>query len=207
MLDGLRWVWRQRHIRVMALCAVVLNLFFSAFYIVVIVLAQARGIPSGQIGIMAAMLGVGGVLGALLAPYLHRVMSPFVSIAAVFWVLAVLTPIAAFVHNGYIMGALFFAMALLPPTANTTITTQQLLITPDELRGRLSGVLGLIVGVAGAVGPVLGGVLMQLVPGGPAVLVCAAGIAVITVLVTASPTLRRFPRLRVPEAEEAPAAL
>jgi MFS family permease len=104
------------------------------------------------------------------------------------------------------MGALFFAMALLPPTANTTITTQQLLITPDELRGRLGGVLGLIVGVAGAVGPVLGGVLMQLVPGGPAVLVCAAGIAVITVLVTASPTLRRFPRLRVAEAEEAPAA-
>jgi predicted MFS family arabinose efflux permease len=207
MLDGLRWVWRQRQIRVTALCAVVLNLFFSAFYIVVIVLAQARGIPSGQIGIMAAMLGVGGVLGALLAPYLHRVMSPFVSIAAVFWVLAVLTPIAAFVHNGYIMGALFFAMALLPPTANTTITTQQLLITPDELRGRLGGVLGLIIGVAGAVGPVLGGVLMQLVPGGPAVLVCAAGIAVITVLVTASPTLRRFPRLRVAEAEEAPAAL
>ena len=44
----------------------------------------------------------------------------------------------------YLMGALFFAMALLPPTANTTISSRQLLITPDHLRGRLSGVIGLI---------------------------------------------------------------
>ncbi len=194
MLNGLRWVWRQRLIRVTALCAVVLNLFFSAFYIVVIVLAHRRGIATGEIGVMAAMLGAGGVLGALLAPYLHKKISPFVSIASVFWVLTLLTPVAVFVRSGYLMGALFFAMALLPPTANTTITTRQLLITPDHLRGRLSGVIGLIIGGAAAVGPVLGGVLMQLVSGSQAVLVCTAGIAAITALVTASPTLRRFPR-------------
>ncbi|MDQ4104785.1 MAG: MFS transporter, partial [Actinomycetota bacterium] len=64
---GLRWVWGDRHIRVTALCAVVLNLVFSAFYLIVIVLAAARGVPSGQIGIMAAMLGVGGLLGAVIA--------------------------------------------------------------------------------------------------------------------------------------------
>jgi uncharacterized protein YbdZ (MbtH family)/MFS family permease len=194
MLDGLRWVWRQRLIRVTALCAVVLNLFFSAFYIIVIVLARRRGIPSGEIGVMAAMLGAGGLTGALLAPYLHNKMSPFVSIASVFWVLTVLTPVAIFVHSGYLMGALFFGIALLPPTANTTIQTRQLLITPDHLRGRLSGVLGLIIGVAAAVGPMLGGVLIQLLPSTQAVLACTAGIAAITALVTASPTLRHFPR-------------
>jgi predicted MFS family arabinose efflux permease len=193
MLDGLRWVWRQRLIRVTALCAVVLNLFFSAFYIIVIVLAHRRGIPPGQIGVMAAMLGVGGVLGALLAPYLHSKVSPFFSIASVFWVLTVLTPVAIFIRNGYLMGALFFAMALLPPTANTTITSRQLLITPDHLRGRLSGVVGLIVGVAGAVGPVLGGVLTELVSGSEAVLICAAGMAAITAVVTVNPVLRRRP--------------
>jgi MFS family permease len=202
MIEGLRWVWQRRHIRVTAFCAVVLNLFFSAFYLVVIVLSGRRGIPAGQIGVMAAMLGVGGVLGSLLAPYLHRVLSPYLSIVAVFWVLALLTPLAAVVHHGYLMGALFFAMALLPPTANTTIMTQQLLMTPDELRGRLSGVLSLIVGVASAVGPVLGGVLMQVFSGSQAVLLCAAGIAGITVLVTASPTLRRFPRHQVTEVEQ-----
>src|SRR2546421_1322729 len=76
MLDGLRWVWGHRHVRVTSLCAIVLNLFFSAFYLVVIILAQRRGIPSAQIRVMAAMLGGGGILRALAAPHLHRLIHP-----------------------------------------------------------------------------------------------------------------------------------
>jgi MFS family permease len=205
MLDGLRWVWGHRHVRVTALCAIVLNLFFSAFYLIVIILAERRGIPSAQIGVMAAMLGVGGIVGALAAPYLQRLISPYLSIAAVFWVLTALTPLAVFAHNGYMMGMLFFGMALLPPTANTTIMTQQLLLTPDELRGRLGGVIGLATGVAAALGPVLGGALMALLSGTRAVLLCAAGMAMVTALVTVSPTLRNFPRTETTE-EPAPPA-
>jgi uncharacterized protein YbdZ (MbtH family) len=192
-------VWQQRHIRVTALCAVVLNLFFSAFYLIVIVLAERRGIPSGQIGVMAAMLGVGGIIGALAAPYLTRLMSPYLSVVAVFWVLTILTPLAVFAHNGYVMGALFLAMALLPPTANTTIMTQQLLLTPDELRGRLGGAIGLATGVAATIGPVLGGVLMTFASATQAVLFCAAGMAVVTLLVTPSRSLRSFPRTEATE--------
>jgi MFS family permease len=194
---GLRWVWQHRHIRVTALCAVVLNLFFSAFYLVVIVLAQARGVPPGEIGVMAAMLGVGGILGALAAPALQRRMRPYALIVGVFWTLTALTPVAALVDSGYLMGALFLAMALLPPAANTAIMTEQLLLTPDAMRGRLSSVIGLITGIAGVLGPVVGGVLTELAPAGTAVLICAAGIAAVTLLVTASATLRRFPRRTV----------
>ena len=200
IMAGLRWAWQHRTIRITTLYAALLNLFFSAFYLVVIVLAQRRGTPAGEIGVMAAMLGAGGVVGALAAPYLQRVLSPYVSIAAVFWVLAVLTPVTALVHGGYLIGAIFAGMALLVPTANTTIVTQQLLSTPDELRGRLSGVLALLTGVAGALGPVLGGLLTAVVSGTTAVLVCAAGIAVVTVSVTASRVLREFPRPGVPVA-------
>lgn len=203
VVAGLRWVWRHPHVRVTALCAVVLNLFFSAFYLVIIVLARARGVPPGEIGVMAAMLGVGGILGALAAPFLQSRLTPYVSIAGVFWALTALTPVAVVINSGYAMGALFLAMALLPPTANTTIMTEQLLLTPDELRGRLSAVIGLITGVAGVVGPVLGGVLTELVPGGTAVLICAAGMAAVTVPVTVSATLRHFPRHQ--PAEAAPA--
>jgi MFS family permease len=198
---GLQRAWAHRHIRVTALCAIVLNLFFSAFYLIIIVLAHARGVPSGQIGIMAAMLGVGGLVGALVASRLSQVVSPYVSIIAVFWVLAALTPVAAFVDSGYLLGLLLAAMALLPPTANTTIITRQLLLTPDELRGRLSSVLAIVTGVAGALGPVLGGLLAAAVSGTLAVLVCAGGIAAVAVVATVSPTLRNFPRHQVIPAE------
>ena len=191
---GLRWVWGDRHIRVTALCAVVLNLFFSAFYLIVIVLAAARGVPSGQIGIMAAMLGVGGLLGAVIAARLSQLLNPYVSIIAVFWALAALTPLAVFLHSGYLLGALFAAMALLPPTANTTIVTRQLLLTPDDLRGRQSSVLAILTGGAAALGPALGGLLASAVSSTVAVLVCAGGIAAAAVVAMLSPTLRSFPR-------------
>jgi MFS family permease len=194
MVEGLRWVWRQRHVRVTVLCAISLNFFFSAYYIVIVVLAQERGISAGEIGVMAAMFGVGGVVGSLLAPYLQRRLSPYLSIAGVFWVLTALTPLAVFIDNGYVMGALFAGMALLPPTANTTIGTYQLLLTPDRLRGRLTSVMGVIGGVSAATGPAFGGVLVEAVSGTDAVLLCAAGIAAVTLVVTVNPTLRSFPR-------------
>lgn len=191
--EGLSWVWRQRPIRVTALCAMTLNLFFTAFYLVVIVRARARGVPAGEIGVMAAMLGAGGVLGSLAAPWLSRRLSPRASIAGVFWILTALMPVATVIGNGYLMGALFLAMALLPPTANTTIISEQLLLTPDSKRGRLSSVIGLLTGVAGAVGPMLGGVVTQLFSDRTAILACAGGIAVVTVFATVSPSLRQFP--------------
>jgi MFS family permease len=207
MLEGLRWVWRERLIRVTTLCAVALNLFFSAFYIIIIVQARHHGVPAGQIGVMAAMLGAGGLAGALLTPYLTEKLSPFLSIAGVFWILTALTPVTIFLHNGYLLGALLFAMALLTPSANTTITARQLLITPDDLRGRLSGALGLMAGGAAAAGPMVGGVLIGLVPGNEAILICAAGMAAITALVTMSPAMRQFPRIGSMEDSEPPAAV
>jgi MFS family permease len=194
ILVGLRWVWANRHIRVTAQCAIVLNLFISAFYLIVIVLAQARGISSGQIGLIAAMLGVGGLVGSVAASGLSQRVSPYASIITVFWGLGALTLAAAFVRSGWLLGLLFAAMALLPPTANTTIITRQLLLTPDDMRGRLSSVLGIATGVAAALGPVLGGLLVAALSGTNAVLVCAGGIAAIALVATLSPTLRSFPR-------------
>ncbi|MBU3864196.1 MFS transporter [Streptomyces sp. 4503] len=193
-LAGLRWVWRERRIRVTVACAVVLNLFFSAFYLVVIVLAESRGVPSGEVGVMAAMLGVGGVVGALVAPVLYRKLGSYGAIVAVFWALAVCAPVTALLDSGYLIGVLFALMALFPPTANTAIMTDQLLRTPDELRGRLTSTLVLACGAAGAAGPALGGSLAQIVPGDRAILLCAAGMAAAAVLATASPTLRTLSR-------------
>jgi MFS family permease len=115
-----------------------------------------------------------------------------------------LTPLAMIVDSGYLMGALFAAMALLAPTANTTINTHQLLLTPDELRGRLTGAMSVATGVAAALGPAFGGLLMEIVPGDRAVLLCTAGIAAVTVLITVNRTLRNYPVKPHPENSESP---
>jgi len=112
----------------------------------------------------------------------------------VFWALTALTPLAIFINNGYLMGTLFGGMAFLVPTASITIDTYQLLLTPDDIRGRVSAVMGVTIGVASVIGPALGGALLEVISGTSTVLLCAAGIGALTLLATVSPTLRRFPR-------------
>jgi MFS family permease len=193
MIEGMRWMWRHRYIRATALCVVSLNLFFAAYYLVIIVSAQQRGVPAGEIGIMAAMFGAGGLLGALAAPRLLRFLTAYRSIVGVCWILTALTPISVLISNGYLMGLLLAAMAFLAPTTNTAIDTYQLLVTPDELRGRLSGVLGMAGGIAAAAGPAMGGALLEVLHGNQVILLCAAGIAILTLSITISPTMRSFP--------------
>lgn len=200
--EGVSWIGGQRLLRTTALCAVGLNFFFQAFYLIVIALSEQRGTPSGQIGLMAAMLGAGGVLGTLAAPRIQRACNPYPSIVGVFWALTALMPMALFIHNGYVMGLLFAAMAFLAPTASTTIFTYQLLLTPDELRGRVTGAITVALGGAAVAGPAVGGAVAQVLPTGTAVLLCAVGTAALTVFATVNPGLRDFPRLETADTNQ-----
>lgn len=193
--EGLRWIWGQPLIRATALCSAGLNLLFQALFVMILVIAQQRGLPSGEIGVMAAMLGVGGLLGSLVAPTLCRVVRPYLSIIGVCWGAALLTPVLVLPESGYVIGAVFAAIAFLAPTANTTVNTYQMLLTPDDRRGRMSGLMNLVAGLSAAVGPALGGVLLELLPGTHAILLCAGAMALLSLAATVSPVLRSFPVL------------
>ncbi|WP_260639564.1 MFS transporter [Streptomyces angustmyceticus] len=204
-LEGLKWVWGHRLIRVTAMCAVAVNFLFQVLYLVIIVVAQQSGVPSAQIGVMAAMFGAGGLLGALAAPRLYARCGPRVSVVLTFWTMAVLAPVTLTTGNGIVMGLVLAGIAFLAPTANTAVSTYQLLTTPDHLRGRLSGVIGLVAGISTALGPVVGGLLMECAGARWAILLSAFGIAVLAVTVTLNPTLRGFGESpALPPAEDGP---
>ncbi|MEV7516689.1 MFS transporter [Streptomyces diastaticus] len=190
--EGLRWVWGHRLIRVTACCAVALNFLFQVVYLVIIMAAQQDDVPSGQIGMMAAMFGVGGLLGALAAPRLYRLLGQRHSVLMVFWAMAVLAPVSLTVTDGPLLGLLLAGMAFFAPTANTAVSTYQLLTTPDRLRGRLSGIIGLVSGVSAALGPLAGGLTMEWAGPRWAIVAAAAGTALVAVVATLSPTLRGF---------------
>jgi len=73
------------------------------------------------------------------------------------------------------------------------------------MRGRPSSVVGLLTGVAAAVGPILGGALTEVFGGHTSVLVCAVGTAIATVFATTSPALRQFPDSHAAQSQEIPA--
>ncbi|WP_018539966.1 MULTISPECIES: MFS transporter [unclassified Streptomyces] len=191
---GFRWVLGQPVIRTTMAWMLVTNLVFSALLIVLLALSGEDRVGPGELGLTMACFGVGGLLGGLFAARLHTAVRPPVILLGFAWTAVAATAVMALVPAGLPQGALLAALAFLAPLANTTVLTHQLTVTPDALRGRMSGVAGFCSGGAGVLGPALGGALTGLAGGGvAAVLLCAGCLLVVALAATLSPTLRRFP--------------
>ncbi len=111
------------------------------------------------------------------------------------WLAAALVGAMALTPPGILLGVLLGVMMFFVPVANTMVLTYQLVTTPDRLRGRMSSILGFCSGGAGALGPLLGGLLADS-GATPGLLACSAVLAAVALAVTASPRLRRFPSVR-----------
>ncbi|MFC0106251.1 MFS transporter [Kibdelosporangium aridum] len=192
LIAGLRWIARHPSLRVISLCAVGLNMAFGATLLAFIMFSRQRGISEAQIGLVVAMLGGGALLGALLASRLHGVVRPYVSITGVLWVTALLTPVFAITTNMIVAAVVLVVIGALVPLANTTVITYQLLLTPDDLRGRVSGAMGVFSNLAESLAPMVGAALVQFAGGRTALLICAAMISVPALAASLSPALRAF---------------
>ncbi|MFI2607350.1 MFS transporter [Kitasatospora sp. NPDC018619] len=190
IVAGFAFLVRQPFLRSTTLLLLGLNLLFQALYLVVIVAAEQNGAAPGKVGTMAAMFGVGGLVGALAAPRISRSITPYQAVVGIIWLLAVLVPLMSFTGDALVWGGFLAAMAFLAPTAYTVVGTQQILLTPDGMRGRLSSASNLFNGGAQAGGAALGGLLSQWLTGTQAMLGCAVGLALLGLAGAAAGSLR-----------------
>ncbi|QRX94664.1 MFS transporter [Streptomyces noursei] len=203
--EGVGWIWRRPVIRASMAVAVGVSVCFNALYLIVLTLAQRAKIPAAEIGAIGVLVGAGGLAGALLAPRMHRLLTPRAAIILLGWLGAGLTPLLLVRTSGYLFGAVLAAIAFLAPTVQTAVVTYQMALTPDRLRGRVSAALGLAGGVAGAAGPLLGGLLVDAAGPAQAVLSCAGVLLLAALAAGVSPALRAFTSVHgTPEADEAP---
>ncbi|MGW8385694.1 MFS transporter [Streptomyces albidoflavus] len=193
LLEGVRWIMRHPFLRVGLACATATNFFFGVIYFIVIASAQTSGMNTGLIGLMAGLLGVGGLLGALAAPLLQRLLSGARPVYVVLWAFAVLTVGIAVLPGSWTPGVLLGAVAFAAPTANAFFTTQQLALTPDSHRGRVVSAAAVASGGGGAIAPLAGGIVLDLAGRSAGLLGCAAVMAVIALVTTLSPALRDVP--------------
>ncbi|RKT12185.1 putative MFS family arabinose efflux permease [Streptomyces sp. 1114.5] len=196
LADGFRWVLGHPVIRPTLVWLMGCELVISALIIIVLARSGEGDLAPGQLGVMMTGFGIGGLLGAAVAGRLHAALPAPAVILGFPWTAAVLTLLLALVPAGVPTGVVLGGIAFLIPTAFTTVMTYQLTVAPDELRGRLSGVVGLFAGGAGAVGPLAGGLLMSGGSSRRSLLICCACLAVVAVGTTLSPKLRRFPTLK-----------
>lgn len=197
LLDGVRWIAKHPFLRLGLVHATVTNLFFGTVYFIVIASAQTSGMNPGLIGAMAALLGVGGLLGALVAPALLRVLTGSRPVFVVQWLFAVLTAAMAVLPGSYTPGVVLGVIAFAAPTANAFFTTQQLMLTPDSHRGRVVSVANILSGGGGAIAPLVGGVLFGLAGRFAGLMTCAGLMVLVALSAVVSRVMREGPTVDV----------
>jgi len=180
-LDGLRFVAGHSVLRASLGCTTTINFFtFIAQALLILYASRTLGLSDAVIGLALGIGAAGGLVGAVLAPRVARV----IGIGRTIMVGAVLFPapiaVAAAANGTTLTNAIVLSAAellssigvmLFDINQNAVITA----VTPDDMRGRTAGAFSTINYGSRPVGAIVGGLLGTAIGLRPTLLVAAVG--------------------------------
>jgi MFS family permease len=162
--EGLRWLWRHRLLRTLALALATMNgVAAAALATYVLFVQEILGLDGLGFGLLLTAGSIGGLLGSVLAPNITARLGSGRSLF-----LAVLVPTIAFLvtattSNVVLVGVAFASFSFTAIMWNVvTVSLRQVLI-PDHLLGRVNSVYRFFGWGAMPIGTLLGGLLVQAV--------------------------------------------
>jgi MFS family permease len=189
--EGLSWLWHQPLIRFIAILTGGNNLISSGYVLIIIVLAQQQQHASSfTIGLIFAVGGIGGILGALIATSLQKRLSFAQAIIGTSWVFALCIPLYAIAPNPLVLGIITAATFVSGPVYNVVQFSYRSAIIPDELQGRVNSVFRLIAFGGQPLGLALTGLLIENIGVIPAILVDSVGMIILAVAATVNTHVR-----------------
>lgn len=159
--EGVGWLWHHPLLRTVAVTTAGLQLAVSGVSLLVIVLAQHQHASAPVIGALFSATGIGGVLGAALAPRVLRALGFGRVILGMMWGEVLLWPFFALAPNPVALGAVLGLFAFTMPIYGVATVSYRLQATPDHLRSRVGSVFRLIAWSSEPLGAALAGVLIQ----------------------------------------------
>jgi MFS family permease len=190
LVEGLRFVFGNPFLRAILLIAAPLNLAINGIIFTIIVTMQRHGVPPAIIGTVETVVAVGGLLGALAAPSLHRRMPLPSLIRGICWAAAAFLALSAMVTTSVAAAVPVAIAVFLGPASNAALFGHQASITPDRLQGRVVSVVIVVATSVSAAAPLIAGVLIARLGGPAAVLLFAAAVAGSAVAATVSRGIR-----------------
>jgi MFS family permease len=201
LVQGFRFIWDRPFFRSLTIFACLTNLLVNAVFFVVLLRLIRAHYPAAQIGLVSTAAGVGGILGALAAPYIIDRARTGLLTVAIAWMCTLpllpliwwATPLAACVS--------VFTLLLLNPAGNAGIGAYRVAQTPDELQGRVASATQFSSMSVMPLSPLLAAWLLTHLGGSHAVLTLVVSMGCIALLVTLSRSIRQVPRPREWQAE------
>lgn len=161
IMSGLRWLRRQRSLRLIVVVAAGLQFAISAIALVAIVIARESGASASTTGIMFSATGLGAVIGASLAPAVTKRLGVGGAILAVLWLHAGLWVLLAFARSLLVVAVALGLFTLTMPWFGIAAYHYQLRVTPDELRSRVGTSFNLLLWAAAPIAGGLAGFLLD----------------------------------------------
>jgi MFS family permease len=190
LVEGLRYIAARPYFRTMVTYGAVSNLVVNAiFYVAIMRLIQADVAPAA-IGLIETCAGLGGILGALAAPYvIDRLRTGTLTVLVAWSWVPLLLPVALW-PTPWVIGAMLGLGLLLNPAGNAGAQSYRMAITPAELQGRIASASAFCSMSVMPLAPLLGGWLLERYGG----VAATAGLALVAVVAALIPTLARSVR-------------
>ncbi len=182
--EGLRFLWNQPLLRIMALLSMTVNFLLSPVTLVVIVLARnTLRIDVQMLGFILSAGGIGGLLGAFVAPWMrsHVRFGQVIIGSVILWVIAAVllavapSPLLLVVGVGLI--------GLIWGPYGVTLVTYRLSLTPDVMQGRVNSAFRFLSFGAEPLGAAIGGFLLAVLSPRIVLVVIASGLALAGIIV------------------------
>ena len=187
--DGLDVVWRVPILRAVLITAPLVNFSFIGVIFTITLALRQHGTSTAVIGLVQAAISVGGLLGAIVAPWLQGRLRLGTAATVITLAGAVLFCAAAAIIPSPLVAVPVAMNLLLAPTVNAALFALMLRRTPEEMRGRVSNTVVMVATALATLAPLTAGLLVQHVSGSWAIAAFAATMAVAAVLCLLLPGL------------------
>jgi predicted MFS family arabinose efflux permease len=188
--EGVSWMRAHPFFRTTALLFALGNPVYTGLYLLAILLARHHHASPALIGAMLTIVGVGGLLGAVLAGPIRRFAGARGLLIGETWLMLGIVLLMLLAHNALLIGALVGAAEFVTPATNAVVAGSRIAAAPDHLQGRVQSVATTLSMSLAWLGPVAVGYLFERAGPTPTILIAAAWTLALALTTTAAPSIR-----------------
>lgn len=195
--EGFSVAWNNRFLRSVTMLTTGSDFVINAMFLVVVVAATSHGAPAVQVGVMFAISGLGGMLGALAAPWFaRRVRSLRLVAAGAVWLAIPFVALTATTTNPILLGVLLGLALSIWPLYHAVVVARWMTQVPEALMGRVQGAVAVFGWAPVPLAPFVAGLLLEWTGVPRTVLILTGVLVVVAVAITMNDAIRDESRAR-----------
>lgn len=143
--EGIVWLWHEKTVRFLNILTAGGTMVTAGLYLLIIIIAKQHQASSGEIGLILAVGGAGGIVGSLCANKIHRRFRFHHILIATTTLSFLIFTLYFFAYNAIILAAITAALEAVTSIYEVTAFTYGVSVIPDRIRGRVTSITRLVV--------------------------------------------------------------